>query len=413
MKNILESSANVLEKLFRPVSQVLFRISCVLLIIMPLPVVIEIVNRRTIKGSIPGIIEIEEYLLLFMTFFALAIVQFEGGHWRIDLLYLKFPKWVQNVLGSATSLLTLILFSLMCSELIRMGIDNFQSQEVSWGLRLPIWIFKFIAAFGLFMMCGATLRKFLLFLKDSLDDRRFFWLIIALFIACFLFAAPVAGWISTDISPSTTGLVVMGLLFVLIFLGMPIGFAMGFMGFLGMIVVYQGTLPALSNLGMSAYSNAANYQFTVLPLFLFIGQLAYRTGISKSVFQTAATWMGRLPGGLSIATIGGCAGFSAIAGDSLSTAVTMGSIAAPEMRQRKYDMRLGAACMAAGGTLGILIPPSIGFIVYAIVTETSIGKLFIAGIIPGIILTALFMGVLYIKSQDKPRINATGGPNDP
>ena len=377
---------------------------------MPLPVVIEIVNRRTVKGSITGFVEIEEYFLLFMSFFTLAAVHFEGGHWRIDLLYSRFPKWIQNVLGSATSLLSFLLFTLMCSVLIRMGIENFQSHELSWGLHLPLWIFRFAAALGALLMSGATLQKFLLFLKDSIDDRRLRWLIVALSAACLIFIIPVAGLLPTGMSPTITGLAGMGLLFLLIFLGMHIGFAMGFTGFLGMTVMYQGPLPALANLGLSAYSFASNYQFTVLPLFMLIGQLAYHSGISKNIFHTASTWMGRLPGGLNIATIGGCAGFSAVAGDSLSTAVTMGTIAAPEMRKRKYSMRLGAACMAAGGTLGILIPPSVGFIVYAIVTETSIGQLFIAGIIPGIILTALFMLIIYIKGRTNPEAMPPGDP---
>ena len=112
------------------------------------------------------------------------------------------------------------------------------------------------------------------------------------------------------------------------------------------------------------------------PLFILMGEMAYLSGMSEELFNAAYKWFGRLPGGLSIASVAGCAGFSAVCGDSLSTAVTMGSIAIPEMRKKGYSASLATAGIAAGGTLGILIPPSVGFIFYALVTETSVGDFF-------------------------------------
>jgi len=140
-----------------------------------------------------------------------------------------------------------------------------------------------------------------------------------------------------------------------------------------------------------------------------MGELAYISGLTREAYSAAYKWLGRLPGGLAIATIGGCAGFAAVCGSSEATALTMGSVALPEMRRHKYDPRLATGCIAAGGTLGILIPPSMAFVLYGLITEQSIGRLFLAGIFPGILLASLFMITIFIWAKRNPSL-APGGP---
>jgi tripartite ATP-independent transporter DctM subunit len=183
---------------------------------------------------------------------------------------------------------------------------------------------------------------------------------------------------------------------------------MGIAGFLGLVLAYNDSLPALRNLGLNAYAQGTNYFFTVGPLFILMGQLAFHSGISQDLFETASKWLGRLRGGVAISAVAGCAGFAAVCGDSLATAITMGTISLPEMRKRNYSMRLGTGCLAAGGTLGILIPPSVGFIFYAIVTEVSVGQLFIAGIVPGIVLATFFIFTIWIMAKIHPEIAPPG-----
>src|SRR4030065_652242 len=130
-----------------------------------------------------------------------------------------------------------------------------------------------------------------------------------------------------------------------------------------------------------------------------MGQFAFISGISTDIYRTVYTWMGHMRGGLAMATILACAGFAAICGSSLATGATMGMVAIPEMKKYHYDHRLSTGCVAAGGTLGILIPPSIGFVIYGILTEVSIGKLFMAGFIPGILLTSIFIIAVYIQGK--------------
>jgi tripartite ATP-independent transporter DctM subunit len=139
-----------------------------------------------------------------------------------------------------------------------------------------------------------------------------------------------------------------------------------------------------------------------------MGLLCFHAELSKDVYTTVRNWVGRLPGGLAMSTVGGCAGFAAVSGSSMATAVTMGTLALPEMRRYKYDDGLACGCVAAGGSIGILIPPSIAFIIYAGLTEESIGKLFIAGIIPGLMEAVFYMITIYILCKIKPELGPPG-----
>lgn len=197
------------------------------------------------------------------------------------------------------------------------------------------------------------------------------------------------------------------LLLLLMAFRMQIGLAMVIAGFLGFSYL-RGLGPGLDILGSVPYRTAAAYTMSVIPLFVLMGNFCYYSGVSRDIYSATHKWLGYLPGGLAMATTVGCAGFAAISGSSVATAVTMGTVALPEMQRYNYHPKLATGCIAAGGTLGILIPPSIGFILYAMLTEESIGKLFIAGILPGILLTGLFMLVIYITAQRDPKLGPRG-----
>lgn len=208
-------------------------------------------------------------------------------------------------------------------------------------------------------------------------------------------------------SPLTTGLIGIALLFLLFASGMPIGFVMALVGWLG--YVYLGSLDAgLNILGLTFYAGGTSYTLSVIPLFVLMGQFAAHAGLSRDIYKTVEKWVGHRRGGLAMATIGACAGFAAISGSSVATAATMGTVALPEMKKYKYSPALATGTVAAGGTLGILIPPSATFVFYAILTEQSVGKLFVAGILPGILLAALFILTIYIRVRLKPDIAPRG-----
>ncbi len=192
------------------------------------------------------------------------------------------------------------------------------------------------------------------------------------------------------LDPVIVGVFGTAAVFMLIFLGMPIAFAMMLVGFLGIgfLSSFHAALPVAAS---TMWHTAAFYDYTVIPLFIVMGGFAGSSGITRELYSSFEKWTRRLPGGLAIATIGACGGFAAVSGSSVATAATMGTVALPEMERFGYSPELSTGSVAAGGTLGFLIPPSIGFIVYGMLTEQSIGKLLVAGILPGILLTFGYM----------------------
>jgi tripartite ATP-independent transporter DctM subunit len=190
-------------------------------------------------------------------------------------------------------------------------------------------------------------------------------------------------------------------LLVLIFLRMPVGFAMALVGFAGMLFV-QGIDPAISLIANEPYAVASYYVYSVIPLFVFMGFLASHSKLSENAFFTLNKWIGQLRGGLAMGTVAACTIFAAICGDPISTAATITSVSLPEMRRYKYSDQLSLGAIAAGGNLGFLIPPSLVFIIYGVLTEQSIGVLFISGIFPGLLLAACFMLTIYIICKIKP-----------
>jgi tripartite ATP-independent transporter DctM subunit len=204
-------------------------------------------------------------------------------------------------------------------------------------------------------------------------------------------------------TPFTVGLLGIGVLFLLLASGIPVGFAMGLVGFLGF--GYLTTVNAsLSIMGIVPYSTCAAYDMSVLPLFILMGQFALHGRLTGNLYSAGHKWLGHLPGGLAMATIGASAGFAAISGSTVASSATMAEVALPEMKRYKYAPSLAAGCVAAGGGLGILIPPSGILIIYGILAEESIGKLFAAGVIPGVILSALHMLTIYILVKTNPRL---------
>lgn len=197
------------------------------------------------------------------------------------------------------------------------------------------------------------------------------------------------------------------LLLALLAGSMPVAFAMAIVGAVGFGILTTPTA-ALSMITSDLYETFSSYSLTVIPLFVFMGQVAFHVGISRRLFNTAYQWLGWLPGGLAMATVGACSAFGAICGSGPATAATMAAVALPEMRRYGYSMELGGGAVAAGGSLGMLIPPSVVFIVYAIMTEQSIGKLFIAGIVPGILISIMFCVQIYIQCRRRPELGPAG-----
>jgi C4-dicarboxylate transporter, DctM subunit len=196
-------------------------------------------------------------------------------------------------------------------------------------------------------------------------------------------------------------------IFALALLRIPLAFAMGLVGF-GGIALTRGLQPALASTAQVVYETGFAYTLSVIPLFILMGNFVARAGLAHELFQAAYAFIGHLRGGLAHATIAACAGFGAICGSSIATAATMSKVAYPSMRKLGYSASLSSGVMAAGGTLGIMIPPSTIMVIYGIITETSIGKLFAAGVIPGLLTALLLMGGIAVITARNPEHGPAG-----
>ena len=206
-------------------------------------------------------------------------------------------------------------------------------------------------------------------------------------------------------SPAEHGFWLVSGLFFLLALGLPIAASLLTCGLLGILAV-QGWGAADYLLGTLPYSVSAEFAFIVIPLFLFMGHMAFSAGISEKGFRAATVWLGHIPGGLAISAIVACAAFATVSGSSIATAATISRVAIPELLKAGYSKSLAGACVATGGTLGVLIPPSTIMVLYSIATETPIPELFMAGIIPGI-LTVLIYGLgLYVMVKRDPKMSS-------
>src|SRR5438128_9450983 len=190
-------------------------------------------------------------------------------------------------------------------------------------------------------------------------------------------------------------------MFVLFAMGLEIAVSLGVVGVLGLLWL-KGWTVGLGVVGSVAWSNATSFSFIAVPLFVFMSAILLHSGIGRGLFTAVARWVGFLPGGLAVASVFSCAIFAAVSGSSVATAATIGMIAIPEMERRGYSRPLICGSLAAGGTLGILIPPSIPMIIYGVMTETSVGHLYMAGIVPGVILSLMFAVAIVLYAVARP-----------
>jgi tripartite ATP-independent transporter DctM subunit len=213
--------------------------------------------------------------------------------------------------------------------------------------------------------------------------------------------------------PIALACLILGLVILLIFLRVPVGFALGVAASFGLLLFFswrpgsafdiaRGLRPTLSILTSTPFEFISNYELSMIPLFIALGHVAYAAGITTDLYSALRIWLARIPGGLALASVVGCAGFSAITGSSVACASAMGKIAVPEMLKYRYDARLATGAVAAGGTLGSLIPPSLLFVIYAIFTEQSVKNLFLAGIVPGLLSLAGYMITIWVWSKLRP-----------
>jgi len=208
-------------------------------------------------------------------------------------------------------------------------------------------------------------------------------------------------------SPTTIGIIGLIIMILMFFTEMPVAFVMGIVGFIGFSTLISPDA-GLALLSRNVYETFSNYDLTTIPLFILMGQLGFNSGISKRLYDAAYKFLGSTRGGLAMATVTACTAFGAICGSSPATAATMATVGLPEMKRYKYDDALATGSVASGGGIGMIMPPSVVLIIYGILTEQSIGALFVAGIIPALLVCVLFIVTIYIQCRINPDLGPAG-----
>jgi len=400
-----DKAAHFLDRFLIPLSRFVNGIGSAASLGMVLLMAVNVLLRYVFGRPIKGTVELEEFMLVVAVFLGLAYTAFQKRHVRIDFIVARFSQGGQAFINSLTALLSIVLCLLMVWRGAVWAQSNWAHHNASVLLHIPFFIFVGVAVFGSALLFLALLSEFLTHLSQVMRSGGL--RMAGLSAACPLLVG--LGAVIWWLQPSPNAMALIGLCFLLLFLAfrMVIAFSMMLVGFLGMSYI-SGWNAGFHLMATVPYTTTATYHLCVIPFFVLMGHLCAAAGISRDIYETAYKWLGHLRGGLSLGTIGGCAGFAAVSGDSMGTAAVMGAAALPEMKHYQYDDALATGCVAAGGTLGILIPPSMGFIIYAIITDTSISKLFIAGILPGLMLAGLFMLAVTIQTRIHPAMAPPG-----
>ena len=377
-------------------------LSAILILIITFCITVDVCGRLFFNKPWRGITELETLFMSAVGFLAMAATVVKRESIQIDLFFDLFPQKFQRGLYLFACLFVCATTAVLGWRACLAGLEWVRRTT---SLEIPEGPSIFLTGICMGLASLAFFFQICHILKSMIRKREFLGILIGLAVFVVLCYLP---WIykagSVRFSALSIGLIGFGILMVLLLLRIPLGWAMGAIGILGMLVIYKRPEIALNAVSTIPFFQTSTFIMIALPLFMLMGEMVTLSGLSDDLFDAAKKWLGRLPGGLAVATVGGCAGFGAVCGDSLTVCITMNSVAFPAMRANGYDQYLGAGALAAGGTLGILIPPSIGFIVYSMITEQSVGKLFVAGIIPGIILAVLFIGIVMVQVIFRPSL---------
>lgn len=373
-------------------------------------IVADVMLRHLFDAPILGSLDITTLMLVIAISSGVAYTAHLKRHVTVDVLVTRLPPRVRAVIDSITGVVAAVLLGLIVWRSILQAQVLWVQTAVTEQLRIPLFPFDLFLAFGFVLLLLVVLADLGESIRQAVQGNHlggWIGLIAGTSVSLLLVAAVVFRLLPFSVTPMATGAIGLLVLVILLFLGMPVGYALALTGFAGISYVL-GAAPGVATLGIIPFQAARNYSFLAIPLFVLMGEICYAAGLSKDAYYAVYRWLGTLPGGLALATIGGCAGFAAVSGTTGATAATMGTVALPEMKRYKYDDALATGTVATGGTLGIMIPPSITFIIYALVTEQSIGRLFLAGIIPGIILSSLLMLFIYIRVRISPHLGPPG-----
>lgn len=418
-------------------------LSLLALLAMTAIIVFEVVSRYVFNSPTYWVTEISTYLLLGLAYGALAQAQREGSHIRVELLLDRVSPKVRQTMELVSGWLGLLILLFAAWQMIVFVRSEYVNDTRDWGLlSTPQWIPELPVAVGLVTFALAVLadqfrlrpasNPFARWLAPAAAaaavivlltlgpapgkalGTRFDWGTVTLIAAFTVMVLAWSGWfvalcvaatcvilalifsLAAGSSLLYVGLLLLAALLALMLLGVRIAMALGLAALFGLYFLLPS--PLLSLVAERTWNSINSFTLTAVPMFILMGALLLHSGVTTELFDAMVRWLGRFPGGIAHASVGACGVFAAVSGSSLATAATMGKVASPEMIGRGYSARLTFGVIAAGGTLGILIPPSIPMIIYGTTVGAPVTSLFIAGIVPGLLLILSLMGGVFVWS---------------
>jgi C4-dicarboxylate transporter, DctM subunit len=380
-------------------------------------IVYEIVMRGLFKMPSRWVVEYSTYGVIASAFLGSAYLDKVEKHIYIETLVTRLSAGNQKKLGFFTHALGTMVSLILLIFTFRMVSHSFKQSITSISiLRTPMYIPEAIMATGLVLLvlqlARTTIRRGASMLTEE-DGRTsgarrngtglWKWLdhpVGLLLVTAGLLALGTLLFVYGEGS-RTIGFLLLLLTFFA--MGMPIYLTFILLGSIGLFVLTHGRISSQQTAATLAYRALDSFTISAIPLYIVGSGILASSGVGDKLFDMCRMWLSRLPGNLSMATVGACAIFAAISGSSVATAAAIGVIAIPAMLGRNYDEKLALGCVAGGGTLGILIPPSLQFLLYGAITETSVGQLFIAGVLPGIMITLMYMVYIFIRCRKNPR----------
>lgn len=367
---------------------------------------INVLTRKVFNSPIVGVVEITEVLMVMAVFLAIGHTQNKKGHISVDLFTTKLKPVPKLIVDGMHNLLATFMFVIIIWQVIVQTIYFAQNNaNHSQYLYLPNAPFDGVIAFGCILLTLLLIRDFLVDIRDGLKYKikGFQWLLmigIPVLIAIFSYFFMQPGlWHIDRVTVGIIGIVVSVILFLA---GFPIAYTMFFVSFV-FVGNIRGLSTALDMLASDTFRTASSYSWSVLPFFTLMGFVCLYARFGEDLFLSAFKWIGHKAGGMAMATVAACAAFGAIVGDSVSATATMSSVAAVPMKKVNYKDALTAGAIVGGATLGPVIPPSVIFIMFGLLTGISIGDLFMAGIIPGLIMAICFIAVIIIWCKKDPQ----------
>lgn len=390
---------------FEPLVRWLMYIAAVILFLYVCFMFLDVILRYIFNKPIPYDVDITQIALVLFCFFSVGYTQLVKGHIHVDLLTGRLSPKAALALSTAMYILCAAVAAVMTWQGVKNAMDYHRIGVVTYG-GLSLFPASVLMPFG-------ALILFIVFFRDVIskiiEGKQLHFGVLTWFLTIVLpiaFIVLAVLCIYQKIEPLSTftfGALGLLLLFILIFLGMPVAFSLITVSIIVMGYA-AGPKPGFMSVGPTLFTHVSSYTWIVIPLYILMSYFILVGGLGTNAFWGVYKWIGHVRGGLATAVVGGSTALAAVVGTGTAATVTMGLVAFPEMRRYKYADSLATGCIAAGATLGPIIPPSLPFIVYGILTETSIGSLFIAGIIPGLLLALSFIAVIFIGVRIVPTL---------